>query len=61
VSYNTAQQQATIPASNAGQGQGTTGAGHGTAGAGHGNQQPPSRGHGYRYGFHHRYQAPSGM
>ena len=61
VSYNTAQQQATIPASNAGQGQGTTGHGHGTAGAGHGNQKPPSQGHGYRYGSHHRYQAPSGM
>ena len=68
VSYNTAQQQATIPAPDAGQGQGTTGSGHGTtgsshgtAGSGHGNQQPPSRGHGYRYGSHHRYQAPSGM
>ena len=68
VSYNTAQQQATIPAPDAGQGQGTTGTGQGTtgtgqgtAGSGHGNQKPPSRGHGYRYGSHHRYQAPSGM
>jgi hypothetical protein len=68
VSYNTAQQQATIPAPDAGQGQGTTGQGQGTTGQGqgttgqgHGNQRPPSRGHGYRTGSHHRYQAPSGM
>jgi hypothetical protein len=45
-----------------GQGGTTTGSGQGTTGGtGHHNQKPPSRGHGYRYGSHHRYQAPSGM
>ena len=58
VSYSTAQQQATIPAPDNGTGQGTTG--QGTAGQGHGNQRPPSRGHGYHSGYHHRYQDPSG-
>ncbi len=58
VSYNTAQQQATIPAPDTGQGQGTSG--QGTAGTGHGNQRPPSRGHGYHWGYHRRYQDPSG-
>jgi hypothetical protein len=52
VSYNTAHQQATIPAPNNGQG--------------HGNHWGnPWQGHGYRYGNnhgdHHKFQDPSGM
>jgi len=47
VSYNTAQQQATLPASQANQQNGN----------GNGKQRGPSQGHGH----HHRVQDPSGM
>jgi hypothetical protein len=66
VTYNTAQQQATVPAPGAG------GSGTGQPSAqptatatgrprGHGGGWVPRPGHGYRTGTHHRYQDPSGM
>ncbi|MGH3282006.1 MAG: hypothetical protein ACRDNW_23120, partial [Trebonia sp.] len=68
VGYNTAQQQATIPAPNGNRGHGNRGHGN----RGHGNRSGnPWQGHGYRYGDNHNYgydhggrhkfQDPSGM
>jgi hypothetical protein len=63
VSYNTAHQQATIPASDVSQGHGNQG--HGNQGHGGSQWGSPWQGHGYRYGNdhgdHHKFQDPSGM